>query len=236
VIFAGGVGSRMASTAVPKQFLEIYGRPVIVHTLELFQNHDEIDGIIVAILPEFHEYFERIVKKYELDKVVKVVDGGATGQGSRHNALRAAAELYPEDSVVLIHDGVRPLIDADLISANIRGVHANGSAITCTKMTETVVEGSVEGGITDVVPREKLWTAQAPQSFVLKQVLGVYDQAVADGEEDSIDTCTLMRQYGHEISRVEGPRTNIKITTASDYYICRTFFTLNEDKAAFGGE
>jgi 2-C-methyl-D-erythritol 4-phosphate cytidylyltransferase len=71
---------------------------------------------------------------------------------------------------------------------------------------------------------------------VLKQVLGVYDQAVADGEEDSIDTCTLMRQYGHEISRVEGPRTNIKITTASDYYICRTFFTLNEDKAAFGGE
>lgn len=136
---------------------------------------------------------------------------------------------------MLIHDGVRPLIDADLVTRNISAVKQYGSGITCTKMTETVVVEDGEG-IGDVVPRDPLWTAQAPQSFRLSEILGAYDQAVADGEHDSIDSCTLMHTYGHKLHRVEGPRTNIKITTASDYYICRTFMTLAEDREAFGGE
>lgn len=234
VVFAGGVGARMKTSTRPKQFLEVHGRPVIVHTLEHFQSHPEIDGIAVAILPEYREYFERLVKRYELDKVKWIVDGGATGQESRHNALKVVREATGPDSVVLIHDGVRPLIDADLISRNIAAVHEHGSAITCTKMNETVVVEDGEG-IDRVIPRDPLWTAQAPQSFKLDQILSAYDQAVADGENDSIDSCTLMRHYGHALHRVDGPRTNIKITTAPDYYICRTFMTLVEDREAFGG-
>ncbi|WP_017792245.1 IspD/TarI family cytidylyltransferase [Leucobacter salsicius] len=233
VVFAGGVGSRMKSSTRPKQFLEIHGRPVIVHTLEVFQQHPEIDGIAVSILPEWHEYFERLVVRYELDKVRWIVDGGSTGQESRHNALRAVVADEGADAVVLVHDGVRPLIDAELVTKNIAAVQKYGSAITCTKMTETVVveRGS---GIGEVIPRDPLWTAQAPQSFRSGEILGVYDKAVADGEHDSIDSCSLMRHYGHDLHRVEGPRTNIKITTASDYYICRTFMTLAEDREAFG--
>lgn len=235
VIFAGGVGSRMASSSRPKQFLEIYGKPVIVHTLDVFQRHPEIDGIAVAILPEYREYLERLAKRYELTKVKWIVDGGSTGQESRHNALKAVAADEGGDTVVLIHDGVRPLIDADLISRNIHSARKYGSAITCTKMTETVVVEDGDG-IGDVIPREPLWTAQAPQSFKLGDVLEGYDRAVAEGENDSIDSCTLMRQFGYDLRRVEGPRTNIKITTASDYYVCRTFMTLIEDREAFGGE
>ncbi|WP_449277062.1 IspD/TarI family cytidylyltransferase [Leucobacter sp. GX24907] len=235
VVFAGGVGSRMKSSTRPKQFLEIHGRPVIVHTLEVFQEHPEIDAIAVSILPEYRSYFERLLSRYELDKVRWIVDGGATGQESRHKALSAVAADEGQDAVVLIHDGVRPLIDADLVSRNIHAVQQHGSAITCTKMTETVVVEDGEG-IGQVIPRDPLWTAQAPQSFKLADILGVYDQAVADGENDSIDSCTLMRNYGHQLHRVEGPRTNIKITTASDYYVCRTFMTLVEDREAFGGE
>lgn len=235
VIFAGGVGSRMKSSTRPKQFLEIHGRPVIVHTLEVFQQHPEVDGIAVSILPEYRSHFERLVTRYELDKVRWVVDGGATGQESRHRALQAVLADEGPEAVVLIHDGVRPLIDADLVTRNISAVKQYGSGITCTKMTETVVVEDGEG-IGDVVPRDPLWTAQAPQSFRLSEILGAYDQAVADGEHDSIDSCTLMHTYGHKLHRVEGPRTNIKITTASDYYICRTFMTLAEDREAFGGE
>lgn len=235
VIFAGGVGARMQRGTRPKQFLEIHGRPVIVHTLEIFQRHPEIDGIAVSILPEYRSYFERLVTRYELDKVQWIVDGGATGQESRHNALNAVASKQDPETIVLIHDGVRPLIDADLISKNIHAVQTHGTAITCTKVTETVVVGEGEG-IDKVIPRDPLWAAQAPQSFRLTEILGVYDQAVADGENDSIDSCTLMRHYGHDLQRVEGPRTNIKITTAPDYYICRTFMTLIEDREAFSGE
>lgn len=235
VVFAGGVGSRMASSSRPKQFLELYGKPVIIHTLDVFQRHPEIDAIALAILPEYHDYVEKLAKRYELDKLRWVVNGGSTGQESRHNALKAVAADCPSDSVVLVHDGVRPLIDADLISRNIHAVHQHGSAITCTKMTETVVVQEASG-IGDVIPRDPLWTAQAPQSFRLGEILQGYDHAVADGENDSIDSCTLMHGYGFPLHRVEGPRTNIKITTASDYYICRTFMTLIEDREAFGGE
>lgn len=235
VVFAGGVGSRMKSTTRPKQFLEIHGRPVIVHTLEVFQQHPKIDGIAVSILPEYRGYFEGLVSRYELNKVRWIVDGGATGQESRHNALKAVYADEGSDTVVLIHDGVRPLIDADLVERNIQAVKEHGSAITCTKMTETVVVEDGEG-VGEVIPRDPLWTAQAPQSFRLQDILDVYDQAVADGEHDSIDSCTLMRHYGRALHRVEGPRTNIKITTAPDYYICRTFMTLVEDREAFGGQ
>ncbi|WP_166997894.1 IspD/TarI family cytidylyltransferase [Paramicrobacterium fandaimingii] len=235
VVFAGGVGARMARSSRPKQFLEIHGRPIIVHTLDVFQQHPDIDGIAVAILPQYREHLERLVKRYELDKVQWIVDGGSTGQESRHNALKVVAKNCEPDSIVLIHDGVRPLIDADLVSRNIESAIEHGSAITCTKMTETVVveEGT---GIKDVIPREPLWTAQAPQTFRLSDVLAGYDHAVEDGEYDTIDTCTLMHGYGYDVHRVEGPRTNIKITTASDYYVCRTFLTLIEDREAFGDE
>ncbi|MDT0156400.1 IspD/TarI family cytidylyltransferase [Microbacterium sp. ARD32] len=226
VIFAGGVGSRMKLKSLPKQFLEVHGKPVIVHTLERFEEHPDIDGIVVAILPEYYEQLEKLVHRYDLTKV-RIVNGGSTGQESRHFALRAVAEWYPADSVVLVHDGVRPHIDADLISANIAAVREHGSAITCTKVFETIVV-SASGKVDDVIPRELLYTAQAPQSFILSEVLAAYDQAVADGENDSIDSCSLMRHYGHAVHMVEGPRSNIKITTADDFYISKSFFELAE--------
>ena len=228
VIFAGGVGSRMKSKSMPKQFLEVHGKPILVHTLEHFQEHEEIDAIVVANLPEYREYLERLVHRYELRKV-RIVDGGATGQESRHRALQAVREWYPDDSVVLIHDGVRPLIDATLISENIAAVREHGSAITCTKVFETIVV-SGSGKIDEVIPRDLLYTAQAPQSFWLGEVLDAYDRAVAEGENDSIDSCSLMRRYGHAVHMVEGPRSNIKITTVEDFYVSRSFFDLVEAK------
>ncbi|MFT4221271.1 MAG: IspD/TarI family cytidylyltransferase [Microbacterium sp.] len=227
VIFAGGIGSRMSSANLPKQFLEIHGTPLIVHTIQHFQDHPEIDRVVVAIHPDWRDRFAHLVARFELTKVNWIVDGGATGQESRHRALRAVANDCPEDAVVLIHDGVRPLIDAQLISDNIRTVRELGSAITCTKGNETIVSSSGRH-IDEVLPRDFLYVAQAPQSLRLGTALDIYNRAVAEGEHDSIDTATLLRRYGHELFRVDGPRSNIKITTAEDYYICRAFFDVIE--------
>ena len=233
VIFAGGIGSRMSSATLPKQFLEIHGTPLIVHTIQHFQDHPEIDRIAVSILPEWRDRFARLVARYELTKVNWIVDGGATGQESRHRALRAVANEAPGDTVVLLHDGVRPLIDADVISANIATVRDRGPAITSMKFNETII-ASTDGTVDDVIPRDLLYVAQAPQSALLSTALDVYDRAVADGENDSIDTCSLLRRYGHTLYRVEGPRSNIKITTAEDFYVCRAFFDVIERRQIGG--
>lgn len=233
LVFAGGVGSRMSSAALPKQFLEVHGKPVIIHTLEHFESHPEIHGIAVAILPQWRNHFVRLVTRYELTKVNWLVDGGATGQLSRHNALEAVSESCPPETVVLLHDGVRPLIDARLISANIASVRAHGSAVTCTKLNETVVSSTAED-VDAVVPRTHLYTAQAPQSFRLGEITEVYRRALAEGEEDAIDSVTLMHLYGHQVRRVVGPPSNIKITTAEDFYSCRAFFEMLETRQIGG--
>ena len=233
LLFAGGIGSRMNTRALPKQFLEIHGKPIIIHTLEHFEAHPDIDAIAIAILPEYHEHMQKLLKRYEIEKVRWIVDGGATGQESRHKALKAVALDCPEDTVVLIHDGVRPLIDAKLISANIETVREHGSAITCTKFNETVVSSEHEH-IDKVIPRDFIYAAQAPQSFPLGAILALYDRAVAEGEHDSIDSCSLMHRYGRKIYRVVGPRSNIKITTSEDFYLCRTFFEIIENQQIVG--
>jgi 2-C-methyl-D-erythritol 4-phosphate cytidylyltransferase len=232
-IFAGGIGARINSRALPKQFLEVHGKPIIIHTLEHFQHHPDIHGIAIATLPEYREHLSMLLRRYEIDKVKWVVDGGATGQASRHRALGAIAADHPPDSVVLIHDGVRPLITRQLISENIQSVEAFGSGITCTKFNETVVSSN-NHEIEDVIPRDHIYAAQAPQSFRLGEILDLYDRAVQEGELDSIDSCTLMRRYGRPIFRVDGPRSNIKITTGEDFYLCRTFFEIIENRQIVG--
>ncbi len=235
VIFAGGIGTRMNSKALPKQFLELHGKPILIHTLHVFEQHPEIDAIALAILPAWRDRTERLLRHHEITKARWLVDGGATGQESRHRALQAVADGVedPSDVVVLIHDGVRPLIDDDLISRNIEMARSRGNAITCTKFNETVAVSS-DDTISEVIPRDHIYAAQAPQTFHLDEILGLYDRAVAEGQHDSIDSCTLMQTYGHTLYRVEGPRSNIKITTASDFYICRTYFDLLEAQQIVG--
>lgn len=233
VLFAGGVGSRMNAGTRPKQFLQIHGKPIIVHTLEHFENHPEIDAIAVAILPDGRQEFERLVQRFDISKVKWVVDGGATGQESRHRALEAVAADSPLDSIVLIHDGVRPLINAEVISQNIALVKEKGNAITSSKVNETIVVADGDS-IASVLPREHLFAARAPQSFRLGEILSFYDRVVADGENDTIDSCSIMQRYGMPLFHVEGPTSNIKVTTGDDLHIARTFFAIVENRELFG--
>lgn len=123
VIFAGGVGKRMHSKECPKQFLKIYNKPIIIHTLEYFEKHPLIDAIVISCVEEWMPYLEELIYKYRIEKVKKVVVGGETGQLSIYNGLKAAEDVANgEKAIVLIHDGVRPLINAKLITDNIESV------------------------------------------------------------------------------------------------------------------
>lgn len=237
VIFAGGVGTRMHSKEKPKQFLTMHDKPIIIHTLEKFDNHPEIDAIVVACVQGWIPYLEKLVSKYSLKKVLKIVPGGSSGQESIYNALCAAEETAAgEKSVVLIHDGVRPLINPKLISDNIAEVKDKGSAITSVVEKETVVVVSCDGVVQDVPDRKVLRIARAPQSFWLSDILEAHRKAIAEGKFDFIDSCSMMRYYGKELYLVDGPQENIKITTPDDFYIMRAIIDAKENAQIYGLE
>lgn len=231
VIFAGGSGVRMNAKDKPKQFLMVHGKPIIVHTVELFQQHPEIDGIIVVCIEDWIPYMEEMKYRYRLNKISRIIPGGNTGQLSIYNGLVAAKEEYgTEDNIVLIHDGVRPLIDAKTISDNIKSVKEKKSAVTVVPAMETVVLVDENEKVIDVPDRSRSRCAKAPQSFFLKDILNVHEQAQKDGFTNMIDSCTMMRHYKYSISIVEGPVENIKITTPSDFFIFRALSDARENQ------
>ena len=237
IIFAGGVGKRLAkeNNSIPKQFLKINDKPIIVHTLELFQNHPEIDKIYIAINPKYFDYMRELVKHYYIAKTAGIVLGGATGQDSIYNALKLAYDENPSNSIVLIHDGVRPNITNKVISDNIACALKNGNAITCTACQETILVS--ENGINpNQVPyRKNTFAAQAPQTFKLGEIMTAHEKMrkINPNYTDIVDSCTLYKTLGLETYMIEGNRGNIKITTIEDLYVLRAFIRFREDIEAF---
>lgn len=233
VIFAGGSGKRMNTVSRPKQFLELRGKPIIIYTLELFDVHPEIGGIIVVCIEPWIPFLRKQLKKFEISKVVEIVPGGETGQDSIFNGLSAAKRHFPEDSCVLIHDGVRPLITQQTITDNIQTVMKCGNCITCIPATETFVVKQGDGSL--VIPsRDASLIARAPQSFKLCDILAAHEQARTEGRHDFIDSCTMMSHYGHQMHTIIGPMENIKITTPTDFFIFRAMVEVHENQQIFG--
>ena len=235
VIFAGGSGVRMGA-GIPKQFLEINGKPVIIHTLQIFQYHKEIDKIYISIIESFMDYMKELVEEYHLTKVVAILPGGETAQDSIYNALKKAESENPPDSIVLIHDGVRPFVSSTVISENIRGVKEYGNAITCTSCYDTVLL-SKDGETVEELPlRKNSFTAQAPQSFRLNDIIAAHEVMRARKEryENMVDACTIIRAEGKEAHMVMGNRGNIKVTTPEDVYMFRALLQYKENEQAFG--
>lgn len=233
VIFAGGSGKRMNTVSKPKQFLELRGKPIIIYTLELFDSHPDIDGIVVVCLESWIPYLQKQLRKFEINKVVDVVPGGETGQDSIFNGLECAHKHFPEDSIVLIHDGVRPLITAQTITDNIETVKKQGNCITCIPATETFVVKQESGELT-IPTRANSLIARAPQSFYLKDIYAEHLKAREENKHDFIDSCTMMSHYGHKLSTIIGPMENIKITTPTDFFILRAMVEVHENQQIFG--
>ena len=196
LIFAGGSGTRMNSKTKPKQFLELNGKAIIIHTLEYFERCNEIDNIAVVCIADWIDYLKELLKKNFITKVKWIVPGGSTGQESICNGLKA---IYadcpdPKDSVVLIHDGVRPLISEQLIKDNIECVRKHGTAITVVPQNETVVSINDDNEIISTTERSTASIARAPQSFILEDIMECHRKAIAEGKNNMIDSASLMTE------------------------------------------
>ena len=235
VIFAGGTGTRMNTRSKPKQFLEMHGKPVLIYTLENFENHPMIDSIILVCVETWIDYAASLLKKFGITKVAKIVPGGSTGQESIYHGIKAAKELYGGNHTVLIHDGVRPLINADTITRCISSVKKNGNGITVSPAIETIfLKDEQNNRVGEIFDRSHCEMAKAPQCFKLQEIYEAHKNAQSEGIKDFIDSASLMQYYGHELFTVEGPAENIKITTPSDFYVFRAIMDARENLQILG--
>ena len=219
VVFAGGVGSRMRSAQQPKQFLPVQGRPVLVHTLEHFQRHPDVEAVYLSCVETWIGEAWALVERFGLAKVARIVPGGASAQQSIFNAaLSASEDGVSEDSIALVHDGVRPLINADLITRNIDSARVHGSAVTAIPCFETIAR-SVDAAQTveDVTLRDEMHVLQAPQTFRLGELVRANRWAEDEGLLGTfVDQAQLMQHRGEKLRLVQGLRGNVKLTTDLD--------------------
>ncbi len=235
VIFAGGTGKRMNSKTVPKQFLKLYGKPIIIYTLEKFSRHDRIDQIVIVCLAAWIPQMQQYLEDFNIQKVVAIVPGGENGQDSILNGLKAAREHGSDEDIVLIHDGVRPLVDPATISMAISCTEAKGNAITTAPAIETIfLDNSEDGMVGTILDRSQCQMARAPQCFHLGDMLHFHELAKAEKRHDFIDSASMAKYYGMQLYTIEGRSENIKITTPIDFYIFRAIIDARENSQIFG--
>ncbi len=233
LVFAGGAGRRMNSRSKPKQFLEMHGKPIIIYTLEHFEFHKDVDNIVVVCIEEWIKELEGLLIRFGITKVVKVIPGGETGHDSIYYGLMAMKGTAEPEDIVLIHDGVRPLINKELISMNIDAVMRYGSAITAESTRESVVR-SVDGQkVSEVPPREQMYVAKAPQSFYYGEILKLYERAREDGIK-AVDSSHLCSIYQYPMHIIISTKNNLKITEPADFYIYRALYEAIEEQQIFG--
>ena len=231
ILFAGGSGVRMGM-AIPKQFVNIHGKPIIAYTMELFEKNPLVDEIYVVTVKEYIGKVREIAEKYGYRKVTRITEGGASAQDSIYNGLTAVKEDHPDNPVVLLHDGVRPFVDEKVITETIEAVKEFGTAITCIPCYETILRSEDGKEVGNVLIRKETFTGQAPQGFYLEDILSAHDEIRKrpNGYENMVDACTIFHELGRSTHMVMGNRGNIKITTKEDLYIFEAFLKLKEDE------
>lgn len=237
LIFAGGVGQRMHNGALPKQFLELHGKPIIIYTLEKFEQNTNVDAIVVVCVKGWEKYLQEKINIFGLKKVVKVITGGESAMHSQFLGLKYVKDnLHVDDeTLILFHDGVRPLVDEKTINKNIECAKLHGSAITVVPAIETVGLMNSSGELNEFIDRSKSVLARAPQTYKLQNIFNAHMKAAEDGNRKFIDSATMMQFYNYKIYTVEGSPSNIKVTTPTDFYIFRAILDAEENQQIFGG-
>lgn len=233
LIFAGGTGYGFGAGLKPKQFLELYGKPIIIYTLEHFENHKNVDEIVVVCLESHINELKRLIERHGITKVSMIVPGGKTGHDSIFNGLIAMKDKAQDNDIVLIHDGVRPLITEKLITDNIEAVKQHGAAITVEPARESVVQSYDQVKINDVPIRSHMYIAKAPQSFYFKLIYEAYKRANKDHRK-TIDPAHLCSLFDIPMFMVTSSKNNIKISVPEDYYMFRALYEAIENQQIFG--
>lgn len=221
LLLAGGIGKR-AETPVPKQFLEVNSIPVIVYTLRVFQQSDDIDGICIVSHPEWKKEVRSYAKRFGISKLKWIANGGRTGLESVKNGLETLSELQ-NDTIILIHDSVRPFLTQKTIVENIITAKKHGVAVTSVPCVETLVKADSNGKAEQQIPRDGLMRVMTPQSFRIKTLREIFaDVDVLNSPYPS--TFALYMSKGYPVFCSYGSERNIKITYSEDIEYLKALF------------
>lgn len=229
LIIAGGSGQRM-NQDIPKQFINVNDKPVIVYTLEAFQQHPGIDAIAVVCLEGWREILNAYAKQFNITKLRWITDGGKNGQESIKNGIWALKEECAPDDMILIHDGIRPMVSQEIISDCITKCRKNGSAVTVIPCAEAMLLSDDKLSSKETILRDKLARTQTPQAFFLEKLVWAHEEAAKRGITNSIATCTLMIELGEKVSFSTGSEKNIKLTTTDDIEIFKALLVSKKDE------
>ena len=228
LIIAGGSGQRMGQD-IPKQFLTVNEKPVIIYTLEAFQKHAEIDGIVVVCLEGWEQVLRAYVKQFNITKLKDIVTGGENGQESIRKGIFALEKQFDPGDLVLVHDAIRPMVSADIISDCIVKTRQYGCAIATVPCAEAMLQtddGVISSGS---YPRDRLKRTQTPQGFQIGKLAQLHREALERGIDNSIASCTLMIEMGEQVYFSAGSEKNIKITTVEDLEILKALMHTSKE-------
>jgi len=231
LIIAGGVGARMEQS-IPKQFIHIADKPVIVYTMEAFQKHPEIHEIAVVCLDGWHEILRAYAKQAGISKLSVVVSGGEVGQESINKGLLALRKGHTDSDIVLVHDAIRPMVSQDIISDAIVKCARHGSAVSVVPCAEVMLltDDRVSSGA--AIDRARLARTQTPQAFPLGRLLWAHEEAARRGIKNSLASCDLMVTLGETLYFSLGSEKNIKLTTPDDMDIFKALLSIEKRKDA----
>lgn len=228
LILAGGSGKRTEQD-VPKQFMNVYDKPIIIYTLEAFQKHPDIDGIIVSCLEGWEEILRAYAREYGIDKLKWVIAGGENGQASARKALEALQNTCKEGDVVIIHDAVRPMLSGDIISDCIVTCRRFGNGLSAIRCQETIVqtEDGISGNVN--IHRDDIMRVMTPQAYRYEKALWAHKTALEKGITNAVYTNTLMLDLGEEVYFSKGSTRNIKITTMEDVEMFKALYVTEKE-------
>lgn len=230
LIIAGGVGARMGQD-IPKQFINVYDKPVIVYTMEAFQKNENIDAIEIVCIDGWHEMLYAYARQFGISKLENVVSGGKNGQDSIRNGLYdIASRHHGDDDIVLIHDAIRPMLSNEIIDDNIKVCREKGNAITVLPCNAAMLKTFDGVETEEQVPRDNLKETQTPQTFFLKEIVETHKEALAKGITNSVASCTLYIELGKKLYLAKGSEKNLKLTTTEDIEIFKALLNSKKDE------
>lgn len=229
LLTAAGSGTRVHQD-IPKQFLHVNNKPIIIYTLEAFQRHPNIDEICVVILKGWEEILKAYAKQFNITKLKYVVEGGNSGQESIYNGLMAIRAARTENDVVLVHDGNRPMVSQDVITDSLVKYAQYGSAVAAIPCTEVVFVSETGAESEKSIPREMLWRTQTPHTYKLGELCQAHEEAKKRGLTNMAASCSLMEALGKKVYFSKGSEKNLKITTVEDIDIFKALLSAKRDE------
>jgi 2-C-methyl-D-erythritol 4-phosphate cytidylyltransferase len=228
MIIAGGSGQRM-NQDIPKQFLNVNDKPVIIYTMEAFQKHPGIDAITVVCLEGWQEILKAYSKQFNITKLKWITTGGTNGQQSIKNGIDLLKDNCNEEDMVLIHDAIRPMVSQEIISECISKCKLYGNAVTVIPCVEAVLHSENHINSVDLIDRNTVMRTQTPQAFYLSKLIWAHQAAEKAGITNSVATCTLMIELGENVFFSAGSEKNLKLTTTDDIEIFKALLQSKKD-------